>query len=331
MAAFDQIERTDTKPKRRTETCFSYWNRSACPRPSASRALIERWFSHVPSAQQMDLRTRFRNSVALDASPFHELLLHELLYRESCTLLPHPNVSGKQTRPDYLVTQPNGNQFLLEARSSSNLTSGPENSPLLHRVRDLLQTCNLDGFSLGIDKLIAGKNDLAWHKFEKHLKTSIVKTESEPVALPTFRTSDGWRIHLTAIPWSKDKGSSSTIHYEAWSGSAVSLSSTLLRALKKKGGRYGELDMPYVIAVNSCDAMCTDHHCKEALFGSSTHSGFWGTASNPLYRRVSAVLLTVNIWPETLLLGQTYSCLFLGGLSISRNSHEVDLLRVLTA
>jgi hypothetical protein len=216
-------------------------------------------------------------------------------------------------RPDYLVSQPNIKQFLLEARTCSTITTGPENSPLLHRVRDLLQDLKLDGVSLGIGKLVAGKNDLRRRKLEDHVKAAIadISPASKFMALPTFQTADGWKIQLTAIPWLKDESSSSTVRYEVYSGSAVSISSTLLRALKKKGGRYGQLEIPYVIAVNSCDVMCTHHNCKEALFGSSTHSGFWGTSSNPSYQRVSAVLLTVGIWPATVLMGQTYSCLFL--------------------
>jgi hypothetical protein len=76
--------------------------------------------------------------------------------------------------------------------------------------------------------------------------------------------------------------------------------------------------MPYVIAVNSSDAMLTDRRFKETLYGrqrevtdSRVERGFWGTARSPTRRHVSAALFTQNLWPETLLMGQVPTCLYL--------------------
>lgn len=78
--------------------------------------------------------------------------------------------------------------------------------------------------------------------------------------------------------------------------------------------------MPYVIAANSADAMLTERHFEETLFGArpeiaaaDTHSarGFWGTVTAPNHRRVSAVLFTKNLWPATLLMGRVDACLYL--------------------
>ena len=38
-------------------------------------------------------------------------------------------------------------------------------------------------------------------------------------------------------------------------------------ALKKKAGKYGRLSMPYVIAINTADAMLTHNDFERTLFG----------------------------------------------------------------
>jgi hypothetical protein len=108
---------------------------------------------------------------------------------------------------------------------------------------------------------------------------------------------------------------------EAWGRTWNGPSYPLRDSLKKKAGRYGnQLDMPYVIAVNSSDVMLTDRDFEETLFGarpdivvkdSRLKRGFWGTATAPNHRRVSAVLFTKNLCEPTLLMGQVYACLYL--------------------
>jgi len=108
------------------------------------------------------------------------------------------------------------------------------------------------------------------------------------------------------------------VNYEAWSGNATAAALALVASLRKKGGRYGDkLGLPFVVALNSFDVMCTEHDFDRVLFGDRPdsamirpQSGFWGTPATPLFRRVSAVLFTKNLWPETILLGQVQACLY---------------------
>jgi hypothetical protein len=109
---------------------------------------------------------------------------------------------------------------------------------------------------------------------------------------------------------------------EAWGKTWPGPSYPLRDALKKKAGRYGELSVPYVIAINSADAMLTDRDFEETLFGvrpgvtiagmtDKLARGFFGTERTPNHQRVSAVSFTKNLWPATVLMGQVYCCLWL--------------------
>lgn len=257
----------------------------------------------------------------MDCSPFQELCLHELLLRQNCAVSFHPALAGTDKRPDFRVLQPSGTDFILEARSSSAVSTGPQINPRRNRIRDRLQDFKLGGFSIGIGELTAGSKDIPWRSIEKHIREEAEKgpaSGSNCFSIRPFETADGWRVKLTLIR-SLDKEDSGEVRYEAWAGSGVSPSAVLLAALRKKGGRYGdELDMPFVIALSSCDSMSGDRVFDQTRFGKSQASnsprssfGFWGTAEDPVYRRVSAVLFTTNLWPETILTGQVWACLYL--------------------
>ncbi len=63
--------------------------------------------------------------------------------------------------------------------------------------------------------------------------------------------------------------------------------------LKKKAMRYGQLQEPYVIAINCLGEMCDVEEIEEGVFGKD---GLW-TLSVPAYKRMSAVLATWHLLP----------------------------------
>lgn len=110
------------------------------------------------------------------------------------------------------------------------------------------------------------------------------------ISIPLFAKPDGWRIKLTAYAESKYGPRSTTVMQEAWSRTWDGPSYPLRDVLEKKASRYGQLGMPYVIAVNSSDMMHGDRDFQDTLFGSPPQFaapgsppdiGFWGTAASP--------------------------------------------------
>ena len=313
MTIFDCFARTDLSCKKRGDSIFSHMNRSMRSGSEASRELIEDLFSRIPLERQQEMRSRFRsgNNAGL-SSVFQELCLHELLARQECWLVPHPSVDGTTKRPDFVVLEPDGVKFLLEAKTSTEVSSGPQTDPRGDRVRDFLAGLKPDGFLIGVDELVAGSRDLPRRVLATHISKSLKSAPREDpdrVVIAPFATDDGWKIRLTAVPDCSRGKTKRGILYEAWSGTTSDKSDALSSALIEKGGRYGnKLQMPFVVAINSFDAMLTDSDFAKALFG---ENGLWGTAGNLHKRRVSAVLFSVNLWPATLLMGQVETRLYL--------------------
>jgi hypothetical protein len=322
---FDSVRRTDMTRKKRTESIFAYLNRSAKPGSAASRELVEAWLSLVPAAEYANLRRRFRcGNDAEYISALQELTLHELLRRQGCQVWFHPDIPGTTRQPDFRVLESEGVEFFLEACTSTNISSGPENGPRANRVRDFLQGLSLPGYLIAIDELTEGTSDLSQRVLARHIKDGIragvVGYSADSISIPVFTTDDGWRIELTAFPTDRYGTRSGTVMQEAWSRKWTEPSYPLRKSLSRKSGSYvSQLAMPYVIAVNSSDVMRTDRDFEGTLFGehhdgtaegSPPSPGFWGTAADPINCRVSAVLFTVNLCEPTLLMGQAYGCLY---------------------
>lgn len=327
MTVFDTHKQSDAGRKNLSESVFAYLNRSTKPSSAASRVLIEEWMSDVPASEQHEFCARFRSGENVQfGTAFQELFLHEFLRRQKCSLDFHPAIPGSSKRPDFLVRPPSGHSFILEARTATDVASGPESNPRGDRIRDFLRQMKLDGYKLGIDELTAGTSDLSQKALRKHILDAIAagsRASDGIIRIPSHSTPDGWRIRLTAFSSSRYGSSrSTTVMQEAWGRTWAGPSYPLRDVLKKKAGKYGQPSMPYVIAVNSADVMLTDRDFEETLFGvrpgitiagmtDDLARGFWGTESTPNHRRVSAVLFTKNLWPATVLMGQVYCCLWL--------------------
>jgi hypothetical protein len=318
VPVFDCKTRIDATQKKRASSIFSDLNNSARPGCEGSRTLIEDWFSNIPTSEQKELRSRFRSGVDVHfASAFHELSLHELFLRQSCKPRQHPTLATTKKRPDFSIVEPDGSEFLLEARASTAISTGPDTNPRLSRVQDFLQDLKIPGLLLGLDELRWGTTNLSLKSLQWHIQKSLKNAATDRsglIRIPAFQTDDGWKIRLTAISDTMPEVKKPTVLYQAWSHTWTGPSYSLHDALKEKARRYGsELGMPFVIAVNSFDALLCTSDFEESLFG---EHGLWRTPDKPQYRRVSAVLFTRNLWPATVLMGQVESRLYLNPFAI---------------
>jgi len=298
VRVFDPVRRTDMSGKKLTETTFAYLNRSGRRSSAASRALIEDWISRVPAEERAHFRSRFRSAREVEfTSALHEMTLHELLRRQGCEIRFHPNLPDTTNHPDFGVREPRGHKLLLEACTSTDVSSGPEYSPRGNRIRDFLQGLELQGDQILIDEMIEGSRDLRQELIARHINDGIKAAldSSERISIQPFTTPDGWRIKVTAFPTARNKGPGGTVIGEGWSRTLTSSYDALRDSLKKKGSRYGKkFAMPYVIALNSSDAMVTNRQLQKALFGEP--SGRGATARAAEDQRSTTARPTDCVW-----------------------------------
>ena len=116
MRLFDDIVRTEGRPRWEAEPSYIYYNTSARPGIAAIRDLLEEWFDRFPAASQADLCGRFRSpDEAHHEGAFFELYIHELACKMGFELRDHPDIPGSTNHPDFLAVRGNQPLFFLEA------------------------------------------------------------------------------------------------------------------------------------------------------------------------------------------------------------------------
>lgn len=125
---------------------------------------------------------------------------------------------------------------------------------------------------------------------------------------------DGWVVKFYPIPKSAEargKPGVRPLGLVANGFRWVQTAAHMRDSLVDKAGRYGELDLPYVVAINVLDHI-DGYDTEEALFGAEcvtvkvspdgveatpdrTPDGVWTSRAGPRYARLSAVLVTSEL------------------------------------
>jgi len=332
MRLFDQIDRHDEGPAQYAEPQFAYLNRSARTIFSRTREVVEAWFSRYPVPEQAELRARFRfRNDAQHLSAFFELFLHELLLQLGCSVTIHPSPSQATSRhPDFLVESPSGGCFYIEAVLATD--ESEEDAAARARmnvVYDALDRLDSPNFFIGLELRGAPKTPPRAGPMRSFLRQRLAELNADDItqllqsgdfdALPRWRFEhEGWEIDFFPIPKSpraRGKPGIRPVGMRMPEAFWSDPSAAIRNAIVGKAGQYGDLDLPYVIAVNALEAGVDRIDIMEALFGKEKcmfaltpsgpsepeiavePDGVWTSRSGPRYTRVSAVLLTSPVLP----------------------------------
>lgn len=283
-AVFDDNVRTDRTHGRHGEGWFTFLNRSATAYFGLVRDLIEEWFSHVPAADQPGMRGSLRADGAHGESAFWELYLHEAYRRSGYRIDIHPEVPERRTRPDFLMTR-GDERFYVEAVSVGRAPTDIAQDARLSEVHRVLTEMLTVDFGLALSTYGVGDRPLSTRRLRTELQSwlgtldvDVVSTEaaaSEGAGfgrLPELLWEDaGWSLEFHAIPrapHARERPLPALGVMGAGEATVVDNATGIRRVLDEKRGRYGHLDAPLVIAVQSNTEYPThDYEAENALFG----------------------------------------------------------------
>lgn len=332
---FSRFERTDESPKRWGESSFAWLDRSARPEVEILRNQLEEWVNTYPDGEVDDLVGRFCSSAdSQHEGALFELLLHELLISLNCSLEVHPEVDGTEARPDFLVTDPDGRRFFLEAticmdRSAADVAAENRLADLrdgLDRISDQRFLFDLRWEGVPEQPVSARRIHDEVERDLRDLDHADVRERFEAVgwhSLPEWNYQFGeFRIRLIAIPRPPHRlGHERAQAVGMSSGGARMLATgqSIRDAIQRKAGGYGELSLPFVVAVNVLGEYPPDMiDVWNALLGreavevrlyddGSTQEdltrlpdGVWAGPDGPIYTRLSAVLVGMPLRPWNL-------------------------------
>lgn len=329
---FDDRTRTELRPSRENEPTFEYYNISARRPVSAFRDIVEVWFQRYPPDGKTDLRSRFRSrNNAQHHGAFFELYLHELLLAIGFDLSLHPDMNGNTaTHPDFLVSQNGQPCFYLEA----TLVLPPEDEAakerMIAQVHDSINRIESPNFFISIQLNGTPTKPLASKPLRQALERWLADLDPDGIEqtraindldeLPTFVWKyEDWNISFWAMaksPELRGKPDVRPIGFTLPTRTGVINSHTpIRRAISAKATKYGDMPIPFIVAVNVFDIFASKIDVMNALFGPEAvsisqdsdgtrqHSlirqpnGAWVSSRGPQNTRVSAVLIALNLSP----------------------------------
>jgi hypothetical protein len=330
---FDQLERSDGSPAGHAESNAEFLNRVHTPYWEAVRTLIEEWFGRLCADAQADVRARLRSRDDRQfRAAFWELYLHETLTRAGYRVTCHPEVDGTTRRPDFLV-EGIGEPFYVEARAASESDDEITADRRRSRVYDSLDRLDSPNFYLWIDVEGEGTADLGIRKLRTQLERWLSTfdpdevhkqlTESEDIrSIPPYEWEDrDW--YLVFRPWPKPPESRGGDDirplgvFGPGSAAMVDDATPIRKALDDKGGAYGQLPHPYIVAVRTATFTADEFDILNVLYGSlqvrfsigpngetatrevRAPDGYWFGGTEWKHRNVSGVLVANGLQPWT--------------------------------
>jgi hypothetical protein len=320
MQLFDEIDRTDAGPATHTEDSYTYYNRSARLEIVRIRALLQSWFDRYPVTEQEELAARFRSDFD---SAFFELFLHELLVRLGNEVIPHPTLDSEvATRPDFGLRGVASAAY-LEARVARDVSDEDRKKrKVLGIIYDQINRLPIPDYFLRIvDLELLSGNQPSVRRLGRELLVwintldygALLRQQPDLRSLDELSTwtyaDEAVRVEISASPVSESRRGASDHRpigiypFESrWGGSEASLR----RALERKGTKFGRLNSPFIIAVNSLSSWGFDRiDHMQALFGTEqilvergdpepqmvrASNGFWYGPNGSQHTRVSGVL-----------------------------------------
>jgi hypothetical protein len=329
---FTDNPRSDHTPKQATETDFGFLDRCAWPAAAKVRALVEAHLQNYPQSEQGELVARLQSGDPRHfTSGMFELFLHEYLRCLGFTLTPHPELpNGTSTHPDFLVKCTDGQRLYVEAVCASD----DDGRDLPAEARKAVALQALDNayhpnFMVAIDS----SGDPITQPSGRRLATEVVRwlntldpdriveeTANDYDALPEYQWShEAWQVRVRAIPMKPEARGRPRrlIGMRNFGAGWIDGWTPIRNAILNKGRRYGELDLPLVVAVNVDTFNLNPIDEAQALFGheqfiftAGEHqneprferapNGAWHGPKGPRGRRCSGAWLFSNLSPYTL-------------------------------
>lgn len=332
MMLFDEIERTDTTSAKHKMKEYEYLNVSARPEAEDCRATVEEWFLTFPQEEKEEIKARIcSNDDRQFQSAFFELFLYRLLTKIGCNVEIHPSMKGDTLKtPDFLVTSSKGGKFYLEATVATDMTDDEVSSGARKSVvYDSINKLDSPNFFIGMKLAGDPQTPPPGKKIGKFLSAKLKGLDPDIIVaeykakgndgLPTWEYHhDGWAITFFPIPKKAEaRGKSGTrpIGLQFFGARWINSSASIRNSIEKKAARYGDLEYPYIVAINALGVSVDRESVMEATLGKEQvilnvagsepsvdrverdWNGAWILGQKPKNTRVSGVLVGKRLSP----------------------------------
>lgn len=203
-------------------------------------------------------------------------------------------------------TTRDGEQFVVEAAWTAQRLGDTVSNTLPPHLTDAIDSVPSPNFfvSYNLDK--AGSAAPPRKRLKAGLTRWLASLDPDQVIAGSQR-----KVPLPRHTW-QEAGWRLTFEAIQRAGPSASTPDRMLDAVKRKGGKYGDLNLPFIVAVGHAAAFPEDEDTETALYGTSveyTHArtptlgrkadGYWTATYAHAHGRVGGVLIVDNPAPWT--------------------------------
>lgn len=301
---FDDVSRDYKGTRGYTEPIYVYFNRSARPSSQRIRNLLEEWFSNYPSDAQNEIVARFRSSNDIQhQSAFFEIYLHVLLSILGFQIEVHPEIPEQRTHPEFLVFKEERPFFYLEATLAAGPNEERAADKRINAVYTTIDKMESPNFFIGVEVHGSPITPPPGRKWRAFLENWLSKIDPDTIiehykfdgikALPSItKNHDGWNVAFQAIPKSPEVRGKSGVRPIGMRSKGIQICTEdewIKNAIKEKATRYGNLQLPFLIAINVLSIFSSrNNFVMDALFGKEGFTSSWLTTEGSQNERIRA-------------------------------------------
>ncbi|MDQ1438293.1 MAG: hypothetical protein QOK43_1922 [Acidimicrobiaceae bacterium] len=328
---FSEWLRTDGRPAHHGEPLSGFLDRVDQMLFARVRALINEWVARLPDEAAADIAARLRSPLDdVFRSAFWELYVHELLVRCGFSIEIHPSVHATTKVPDFKAVR-QGLELFVEATVASTAAETRASDARTGVAYDELNKIDSPNYFLWVDIDSSGPAAPPLRQLRTEVELWLKTLDPDDVlasvvaagtadAMPRLRWAwNGWAFTIGAYPKSRSARGIAGIRpvgiYGSGEAEIIDDRGPLLRRMRRKASRYGDLPLPYVIAVSGSTFTTNETDLVDALFGSDAvrvgyaldgtvraqsarrPDGLWRRAGGVGAANVSAVLFVPYIEP----------------------------------
>lgn len=258
---FEMFVRDRQGPSNHNENPYDYYNESARKDVEIIRNTLNAWFSDYPTSERKDLKNRFKKEFD---SAFYELFLHQFFQKLGFTITIHPTLQHSSKHPDFLIKR-DELEIYIEARvltGKSALEKADDRK--VNEFYDNLNKIRTDNYILQVEELVFfTKQQPSTKEVIIYIENQLKSLDPDNIscidnldALPCIQYSNSdFSIKVKPIPMvetarGKKKRPIGMYPYVSFMDGGEE---SLKDAIENKAKRYGKLDKPYLVCVNSLD------------------------------------------------------------------------------
>jgi hypothetical protein len=265
---FSDYTRTYTERKKTRMSSYAFLDQSAWPVCELIRTHYTDWAKEF--VHDSEWLNRFRSSdLKQHTGAETELILSTILQKQGFSLEKHPDL-GSSKRPDFKVSK--DFPFIIECTLAGDSFDSKSDKLRKETIEEIIDDIEYHPCFINVSfqklspRSISKTKMLAFIEEKSKLHADLPNEELIHIN-HCFENND-WELELSFIRKDPDKIRKRSLGFISNQAKTIHTAKPLITSLNdKKPGRYGKMDLPYVICVNTSDQFAREECFSEALFG----------------------------------------------------------------